>query len=121
GSAAPWMSEPFDRSARPREGGPARPAEVPAPEDLMKPILFHGLEGGPYSHLNNSGLRLLDQGWRLRGGRAVSKVAGRQHLDEAVVIGRVVLPRGPAEEAAEDGASPTRLWLGGLPGEGERR
>jgi hypothetical protein len=93
---------------------------VPVPETLIKPILFHTLEGGPYSAFNNSGLRLLDQGWRLRGLRAVSRVAGRRYLDEAVVIGRAVLPPGPAEAVALDGASPTRLWLGRLPGAGDR-
>jgi hypothetical protein len=31
-----------------------------------------------------------------------------------------VLPSGPAEEVSQDGVSATRLWLGHLPGEGNR-
>src|SRR5205823_266920 len=68
GSPVPWMNESFGRSERSR-GTERRPrtVDVPPPAALMKTLLFHGLEGGPHSQLANSGLRPLDQGWRLRG------------------------------------------------------
>ena len=122
-----WLDTPFARLA----GGPAADTEgepnrkglpdIPAPSALMKTVLFHGQEGGPYSHLNNSSLRRLDQGWRLRGFKVAGRVADRQFLDEAVLVGRAVGPSAPAEEVSQDGISATRLWLGSLPGDGERR
>src|SRR5207248_3839848 len=112
-------NEPFGRSVRGVAEGRPRAAEVLPPMSLMKTVLFHGLEGGPYSHLANSGLRLLDQGWRLRGLKGISRIASKQYLDEAIVVGRAVVPAGPAEAVRRDGASVTRLSLGGPPG-GER-
>src|SRR5262249_27205024 len=81
GSPGPWMNEPFGRSVRGAAEGRLRAAEVAPPMLLMKTILFHGLEGGPYSHLANSGLRLLDQGWRLRGLKGIGRTANKQYLD----------------------------------------
>jgi hypothetical protein len=115
GSVLPWMSEPFGRS----DEGRGRTTDLPAPEALMKTILFHGVEGGPYSSLNNSNLRLLDQGWRLRGLRSAREVIGKQFPDEAIVVGRAKLPTGPADAVSGEGVSATRLWIGRLPGEGD--
>jgi hypothetical protein len=125
-STVHWLDTPFARSAggqtaSSRGESDRKPAaEVPAPSALMKAVLFHGQEAGPYSHLNNSDLRRLDQGWRLRGFKVAGQVADKQYLDEAILVGRAVLPSGPAEEVAQDGVSATRLWLGSLPGEGKR-
>ncbi|MBI1917950.1 MAG: hypothetical protein HYS12_24920 [Planctomycetes bacterium] len=119
GSPVPWMNELFGRSARGTAEGRPRAAEVTPPMSLMKTVLFHGLEGGPYSHLANSGLRLLDQGWRLRGLKGIGRIASKQYLDEAIIVGRAVVPVGVAEVVDRNGISATHLWLGALPG-GER-
>jgi hypothetical protein len=116
GSPVPWMSELFGRSARGTGEGRPRAAEVTPPMSLMKTLLFHGLEGGPYSQLANSGLRLLDQGWRLRGLKGIGRGASKQFLDEAIVVGRAAVGADAAEAVTRDGASATRLWLGALPG-----
>ena len=127
GTKAPqWLEAPFRPLARgealasrgDREEKGTLP--VPPPAELMKAILFHAQEGGPYSHLNNSNLRRLDQGWRLRGFKTASRAAEPQYLDEAILVGRAAVPSGPAEEVTQDGASATQLWLGKLPGDGER-
>jgi hypothetical protein len=117
-----WMEKLYGRptgagngAAEEHRAGSAD-AEVPKPAALMKAVLFHSLEGGPFSHLNNSGLRPLDQGWRLRGLKGVNLSAEKEFLDEVLVLGRAVLPPAAAEEVSRDGASPTRLWLGKLPG-----
>jgi hypothetical protein len=87
------------------------------PDILMKGLLFHGHRDNPMAVLGNSGLRSLDQGWRLRPFKEREKDL---YLDEAIVIGRAVQTPAAAEEVSQDGVSPTRLWLGRLPGEGER-
>lgn len=115
-----WMEKPFGRPDDPPAERGTRAAAVPSPAAIVKAVLFHSLEGGPLSHLNNSGLRPLDQGWRLRGLKAVNLTAEKQYLDEVIVLGRAVLPPAAAEEVSRDGASPTRLWLGSLPGSGTR-
>jgi hypothetical protein len=74
----------------------------------MKGLLFH--EKADPTVGGNTGLRTLDQGWRLK------------DRDEVVLLGRVE-PRagdGPAEKVTLDPATPSRLWLGALPGSGQR-
>jgi hypothetical protein len=88
---------------------------------MMKPLLFCGSDENPKTGTNNSGLRALDQGWRMRGmqGAPDNKVE-KQYLDEAILVGRVAQAPAAAETITLSGVSPTRLWLGTLPGEGER-
>src|SRR6266478_5763409 len=105
GSPVPWMNEPFGQSLRGAAEARPRAAEVTRPMSLMKTVLFHGLDGGPYSHLANSGLRLLDQGWRLRGLKGIGRIASKQYLDEVIVVGRAAVGAGPAEAVRRNGAS----------------
>ena len=68
-----------------------------------------------------NGLRALDQSWRLQGIEAGTRQGDRIFLPEAILLGRVVQPPATAEKVmTQDGVSPTQLWLGRLPGEGER-
>ena len=74
----------------------------------MKELLFH--DKADTNVGGNTGLRTLDQSWRLK------------DRDEVVLLGRVE-PRtgdGPAEVVTTDPATPSRLWLGALPGAGAR-
>lgn len=72
-------------------------------------VLFHekkGAQKGAQS-LNNATLRDLDQSWRL----------DPENRDEAILVARVETVNGLARDILGDpvGASPTRLWLKGLP------
>jgi hypothetical protein len=80
---------------------------------LVKPLLFG--EKGQGGANRNSSFRYLDQSWRLK----PSPVAGNRQAwrDEVILVGRVVSQEGPAEKVSNDGISPSRLWLGSLPGE----
>jgi hypothetical protein len=74
----------------------------------MKSILFHRRNEATFQ--SNSGLRHLDQSWRL------------SRPDEVILVGRTTpQPSGPAELLTEDGVSATRLWLGKTPQPGETR
>lgn len=126
--SAQWLAEPFRRHPVPRDTLATLPRdgidratrddpERNRPSRLIKSMLFHAHEGVALEQAN-SGLRRLDQGWRLRG--FPLRDTQRRYLDEVVLIGRVALPPSRAEDVTKDGASPTRLWLGALPGEGAR-
>ena len=79
-------------------------------------MLFHeqglkvDLSGG--RTLQNSTLRMLDQSWRLTDG----------NTEEVIVLLKLAKVSGNSEEmmTAADSASPTALWLKGLPGSGPR-
>ena len=62
----------------------------------------------PNRGATNYTLSYLNQYWRLK-----SK-------DEAVLFGRLTRVKGPAEGVSQGGSSPSRLWLGSLPGSGQR-
>jgi hypothetical protein len=103
--------------------------DTPSAGYLMKETLFHqadlahrGNQGGGQG-LANSGLRTLDQSWRLR--RLLEfptppPGAGTRYRDEAILVARTPMLSDHAETVTEHGASPARLWLGALPGEGDR-
>lgn len=75
---------------------------------LMKQIMFYSAVSDENQN-RDSALGYLDQTWR-------------QNLkDVAVLYGRVATQDGPAEEVTQSAATPTRLWLGQLPGPGEKR
>jgi hypothetical protein len=123
-----WLGQPFAPPGSPAPGAstaPGSPAAAPGegavpPSLLMKAVLFHAAGSGKFSDHNNGGLRGLDQGWRLRALETADPARGKVYLDEAILVGRVAAPAGKAEEAHTGPASPTRLWLSALPGEGER-
>ena len=73
-------------------------------------MLFHDLVQGQFGRLWNASVRELDQSWRV-----VEK-----NPNEAILIARLGRTMGPAEEISTSPASPTRLWLGQLPGSGSR-
>ena len=81
---------------------------------VMRLLLFHQA-ADQKTDRNNSGLRLLDQGWRVRGFGP-----DRRFPNEAILIGRASQAPATAETVTLSGVSPTRLWLGTLPGEGDR-
>jgi len=102
-----WMREGFPDA--PRLSTSVDSLAAWSTSSLMKGLLFHDkAESGLVR--NNTGLRTLDQGWRLK------------DRDEVVLLGRVE-PRGgggPAEKVTLDPGTPSRLWLGALPGSGAR-
>ncbi len=81
------------------------------PGTFIKSILFHGHPNDQQTaQTQNSDLRMLDQRWRLDG----------KNRDEVILVGRVAPADGSAEQVNESEATPSRLWLGSLPGGGKR-
>ncbi len=75
---------------------------------LMKQLMFYSAVTDQGQN-RDSALGYLDQTWR-------------QNLkDVAILYGRVATQDGPAEAVTQSAATPTRLWLGQLPGPGETR
>jgi hypothetical protein len=88
---------------------------APAARRFFKPLLFHRDDStSAMTGLRNSTLRHLDQSWRL----GKPHRAGRpERQEEAVLVGRLGPLEGSAEKVNNDGVSPSRLWLGRLPGD----
>ena len=78
----------------------------------MWTVLFHEatLKNEEGVIARNASLRRLDQSWRLT----------QDNRDEVIVVGRAAPPPGPAEEVLAGPNAPSKLWLKGLPGSGER-
>jgi hypothetical protein len=91
--------------------GQQRPAPPLTSYQTLRSLLFYSAPGG--SQQPNSGLRQLDEGWRV-----VSQGEGQQrrYRDEAILVARTPPRSDRAETVAQDGVSPTRLWLDDLPG-----
>jgi hypothetical protein len=102
-----WMRAPF--TSPPRPGALLDDLSAFTFKREMKGLLFHDKSDAD-EHWSNTGLRQLDQGWRLK------------DRDEIVLVGRVEsrTGEGPSESVATDSATPSRLWLGALPGSGSR-
>jgi hypothetical protein len=88
---------------------------------LIRDLLFHSLPAQPSKP--NGGWRQLDQAWRLR---PLTKLASGQptataYRDEVMLAARVASRAGASESVARADASPTRLWLGALPGGAQER
>jgi hypothetical protein len=79
---------------------------------LLRSLLFHDT-GRP-----NSGLRLLDQTWRVS---PQGESGQRRFRDEVLLIARTPPRTGRAETVTQDGVSPSRLWLDDLPGSRPQR
>jgi hypothetical protein len=106
-----WMGKPFTAAARP-PGSPTDDIPAWSLTPAMKSMFFNDVvERGGDRPRSNTTVRYLDQGWRLAKDR-----------DEVVLVGRVEarIGDGPAEKVATDPATPSRLWLGALPGSGSR-
>jgi hypothetical protein len=84
---------------------------------LIKPMLFHKSSGR--TDLLNSGLRHLDESWRVQV-QPTFPPGEQRFRHEAILVARTPLLSDRAEAVSEHGASPSRLWLGRLPDEGER-
>lgn len=89
------------------------PVVSPSTAFPMLSVLFHEKATSTTSGLKNASLRSLDQSWRLN-----EKVERR---NEVIVVGRVAVTTGPAEETLGDRYSPSQLWLKGMPGDGKPR
>jgi hypothetical protein len=85
----------------------------------VKRLMFFGVSGA--TNEGNSGLRLLDQSWRLAPLTTIPTPTQQQFRDEAILAARAPSVTGPAEATTTGGASPSRLWLGALPGSGDPR
>ena len=93
----------------------AQKAQVPQTFTGPLPMLgalFHEatLKNEENTFARNASLRRLDQSWRL----------SADNRDEVIVVGRVAPPAGPADEMLTGPNSPSKLWLKGTPGSGER-
>lgn len=98
-------------------GGVGRTVTNPS---LIRDFLFHGPPAS--SVTGNSGWHALDQSWRLRPLVELSvRQANSAFRDEVMLVGRVASQAGKSEAVTAADASPTRLWLGALPGSQSQR
>jgi hypothetical protein len=84
----------------------------------LKPALFFSPAPGA---AGNSGLRSLDQAWRIMPLVTVPTTPQMQYRAEAILVARVPSVADSAEAVTGGPASPSRLWLGALPGGQSRR
>jgi hypothetical protein len=85
----------------------------------IKPLMFFKNSG--VKEESNSGLRTLDQSWRLSPLPTVPTPPQQQYRDEVMLVGRAPSLTGNAEALTAGGGSPSRLWMGTLPGRGSPR
>jgi hypothetical protein len=102
-----WMgqrnpTQPFNQQPTAPQMGGAEPGN----DAIIKRLLFTQYDK---DSAKNSTLSGLDQSWRL------------SHRSEAFLVGRIARTEGLAEELAQAPATPTRLWLGDVPGAGQTR
>jgi hypothetical protein len=111
---AEWF-DPASGVLQPRSGSmpsSQQRAWLNLPSSLaFRRLLFHDLPGG--SGQPNSGLRSLDESWRLQ---LQGEGARRRYREEVLLVGRTPPRSDRAEAVTRDGVSPTRLWLDELPG-----
>jgi hypothetical protein len=100
-----------------------RPGEVPGsggrwfdPTQTVKQLLFHD-KIDTAGNVRNNALRPLDLSWRVRDDFRPNERATR----EAILVGRLARAAGKAEGVTGRPESPSRLWLGDLPGPGKTR
>jgi hypothetical protein len=92
-----------------------QPDSTPSKLDrIFKSIFFHDKLSQSASARNHV-LRSLDQSGRLR-----ERSVRDERVREAILIGRLPRLQGPAEQVANDRGAPSRLWLGSLPGLGDK-
>jgi hypothetical protein len=84
----------------------------------LKPALFFSLAA---RNENNSGLRSLDQAWRITSLSTVPTPPQMQYRSEAILVARTPSVADAAEAVTAGPASPSRLWLGALPGREQHR
>jgi hypothetical protein len=115
---ADWLN---DRSWLPRPPVAAvqeasRPQVLGAQKSYLtiQRLMFHDLSGN--ADWDNSGLRELDQSWRVMPLSTVPTPPQLQYLDEAMLVGRAPSVTDRAEAVTAGPSSPSRLWLDALPG-----
>jgi hypothetical protein len=80
----------------------------------LKPLMFYAASG--VSTQDNSGLRYVDQSWRLQPQPEVPTPPQPTYRDEVILVARTAVLSGQAETITGNGVSPSRLWLDELPG-----
>jgi hypothetical protein len=109
---AEWFST--DEILKPLPGSIASGSQRALPNltsyRILRSLLFYNISDGGLSP--NSGLRQLDEAWRLSQGEGPQ----RRYRDEAILVARTPPRSDRAEIVAQDGVSPSRLWLDELPG-----
>ena len=99
------FDDPFNPPSMP-------PRELRAPYQLVKQAWF--FSRSEHAGWQNSGLRRLDQAWRITTQRDRD---GSEHFrPEVMLVARVGPQRGKLEELTARGFVPTALWLNHLPG-----
>src|SRR5262249_60871815 len=73
------------------------------------------------AELGTSGLRGFAQPWRLQPLPEYPEPDRTPYRDEAVLVARTPMLSDKAELVSTHGASPSRLWVGALPGSGGER
>jgi hypothetical protein len=105
-----WLSAVPSEDGKAVQNSPNRRPTNRSPSGAyptIKQMMF--AESDASSGRRNTAFRSLDQSFRLR------------DSEEVILVGRVARKEGPAEQVAQDPASPTRLWLKGFPGQGKPR
>jgi hypothetical protein len=110
-----WLSG-SDQAAVPlpadqNSGIPKSPTVVTGKADQLKAGLLFAQRAVGTGDANNASLRTVDQSWRV----------DANNSDEVILVGRLRLEQGPAEQVTAGPASPSRLWLGALPSSGQPR
>jgi hypothetical protein len=100
-----WVSSGIMRSLAPgNRGSSSQYRTVGSAASMLKKALFFEAPG-QNQHVRNNTLRYLDQSWRLV-----------KHQGEAMLFGYLNIDYGAAETVNQNAGTPTRLWLGQLPG-----
>jgi hypothetical protein len=94
--------------------GPAPPS-MDMQNQLFKAMLFRS---EAVRERNNSGLRLLDQTWRVKPQVEAASIEPK-YRSEIILVARTALASGRDDPLQQNG-SPTRLWMGELPGKKQR-
>jgi hypothetical protein len=102
-----WVPSGIQRSLP--TGNSQAPGQVNAggAASTLKKALF--FDAGQNQPIRNNTIRHLDQSWRLV-----------RHQGEAMLFGYFDFDYGAAEKVNQGPATPTRLWLGQLPGSGQK-
>jgi hypothetical protein len=110
-----WFSDPvLQRTLLPGQSLRQRELSSQLANRLIKPLLFHDTSA---TAMFNSGLRMLDQSWRIRD-RGDPKILPRE---EVILVARTPYQTGKAQDLDRTSGAPTHLWLDELPGAGRQR
>jgi hypothetical protein len=110
-----WLSGSDQPTAPPQAdqnpGAPTAPTVITGKADQLKAGMLFAQAAAGQGDANNASLRAVDQSWRVNAG----------NTDEAILVGRLKMEQGPAEQVTAGPVSPSRLWLGTLPSSGQPR